>query len=129
MPRPEVEKIFGKPNRELIDSDDQNELIWEYSDKKLWLTFYQNEADRLGYLRSSNSGLTINDIKIIDKKIDDVINQLDTKSELWEIEDYDTFRTYFLESNWLTLNVEYERVTDIELGLPFKNEDEYDWPK
>ena len=84
MTRPEVERVFGKPNRELIDSDDENELIWEYSDEKLRLTFYQNEADRLGYIRCSNSSLTINDFEIIDKKIEDVKNQIDSNFESWE---------------------------------------------
>ncbi|MEQ8417385.1 MAG: hypothetical protein RIE86_26870 [Imperialibacter sp.] len=125
----DVENFFGKPSRELIDSDDENELIWEYADQKLRLTFYQNEGDRLGYMRSSNSNLTINGFKIIDNKIEDVKSQIDSNPESWEEEDYDSFNTYFLESAWLTLNVEYERVTDIELGVPFKNEDEYDWPQ
>lgn len=129
MTRPEVEKIFGKPNLEMVDSEDENELIWEYSNEKLRLTFYQNEADRLGYIRCSNSNLTFNDFKIIDKKVVDVKSQIDPNPESWENEDYDLFRTYFLERNWLTLYVEYGRVTDIELGVPFKNEDEYDWPK
>lgn len=129
MTRPEVERLFGKPNRELIDSDDENELIWEYSEEKLRLTFYKNESNRLGYIRSSNSKLAINDFEIIDKKIEDVKSQIDSNLRSWEKEDYDTFQTYFLESEWLTLNVEYERVTDIEIGVPFKNEDEYDWPK
>ena len=129
MTRPEVERIFGKPRQELIDSDDENELIWEYTDKKIRLTFYQNQAGRLGYIRSSNSSLTLNDLKIIDKKIEDVKGQIDSNPESWEKEDYESFCTYFHENNWLTLNVEYERVTDIELGVPFKNEDEYDWPK
>ena len=129
MTRPEVEKIFAKPNCELIDSENENELILEYSDKKLRLTFYQNEAVRLGYIRCSNSNLTIKDFKIIGKKIEDVKNQIDSNPQSWKKEDYDTFRTYFHESSWLTLNEEYERVTDIEIGVPFKNEDEYDWPK
>ena len=71
MTRPEVQGILGKPNLELIDSDDENEVVWEYTDEKLRLTFYQNEADRLGYIRCSNSNLTINNFKIIDKKIED----------------------------------------------------------
>ena len=93
------------------------------------MTFYQNEANRLGYIRSSNPNLTLNDFKIIDEKIENVISQIDSNLESWEKEDYDTFRTYFLESKWLILNVEYERVTDIEIGVPFKDESEYDWPK
>lgn len=129
MTRPEVERIYGKPDRALMDSEDENELIWEYTAKKLRLTFYQNEADRLGYIRSSNSKLTINKLTIIDSKIEDLRIAIDPNTENWEKEDYDTFQCYFHESHWLTLNVQYERVTDVELGVPFKNENEYDWPK
>jgi len=75
MTRPEIEKVLGKPSRELSDSDNENELIWEYSDKNLRLTFYQNEANRLGYIRSSNPNLTLNDFKIIDEKIENVISR------------------------------------------------------
>lgn len=75
MTRPEIEKVLGKPSRELSDSDNENELIWEYSDKKLRLTFYQNEANRLGYIRSSNPNLTLNDFNIIDEKIENVISR------------------------------------------------------
>nr|WP_319401670.1 hypothetical protein [uncultured Carboxylicivirga sp.] len=128
MTRPEIEKIIGKPNRIIIDSVDDNELIWEYTDQKIRLTFYQSEGDRLGYIRSSNMNLTINDSKVIDCKIIDVAKQFETKLESWEKEEYDFFTTYFLERDWLTLKVEYERVTNIELGVPFKNNDEYQWP-
>jgi hypothetical protein len=129
MTRSEVKEIIGKQSLEIIDSDENNELIWEYADLKLRLTFYQNEADRLGYFRSSNSNLKINGSRIIDSRIEKIKSQIDPNPESWEKEEYDSFNTYFLKSDWLTLYVEYERVTDIELGVPFKNEDEYDWPK
>ncbi|KAB2807699.1 hypothetical protein [Phaeocystidibacter luteus] len=128
MTRTKVESILGQPDKILIDPDDENELIWEYSDQKLRLTFYQNEADRLGYIRCSNSNLTIKGLQIIDKKIVDVQNQIDSDPDAWEIEEYHFFKVYFLEQYWLSLQVEYERVTVIEHGVPFKNDDEYDWP-
>lgn len=129
MNRSEVEKIIEKPDRSIMDPEDVNELIWEYNDLKLRLTFYQNEGGRLGYIRSSNSKLTIADHKIIDKNVDEIIKLIDPNSESWEKEEYDLFTTYFNDSNWLTLNATYERVSDLELGVPFKNDEEYDWPK
>jgi hypothetical protein len=128
LTRPEVEEIIGRPVREITNPEDDNELIWEYADQKLRLTFYQKEDNRLGYIRSSNSSLTIFDMDLIDCKIEEVKNRIDPRTESWEKEEYFSFTTYFHESNWLTLNVEYDRITDIELGVPFKNEDEYDWP-
>lgn len=124
----EVEGLFGKPNREFVDSDDDNDLIWEYTERNIRLTFYKNEALRLGYIRSSNPALTLNDSRIIDEKIEVLKLQIDSKPEAWELEDYDTFTSYFLESKWLILNVEYERVSDLELGVPINNKGDYDWP-
>jgi len=129
MTRLEVERIFGKPCREFMDPKDEDRLFWEYTEKKLTLTFYQSEADRLGYIRSSHSSLRWNDLKIIDQKIEDIKCQIDSNSESWEKDVYDSFCTFFHEKNWLTLFVEYERVVNIELGVPFCRDDEYDWPK
>lgn len=124
----EVENVFGMPNREFIDSDDDNDLIWEYAERKIRLTFYKNEALRLGYIRSSNPALTLNDTRIIDEKIEMLKLQIDSNPEAWELEYYDTFTNYFLESKWLILNVEYERVSHLELGVPINNRGNYDWP-
>jgi len=129
MTRSEVKKIYGRQNREIINPEDDNELIWEYTDQKLRLTFYQNESDRLGYIRSSNPSLTIFDKKLIDHEIEEIKNRIDPRTDSWEKEENFSFTTFFHENDWLTLNVEYERITDIELGVPFKTEDEYDWPK
>ena len=46
----------------------------------------------------------------------------------WEIEDYHSFTAHFNEKLWLTLHSEFEQVTQLELGVPFKNENEYNWP-
>ena len=125
----DVDAILGPPSREIQNPDDENELIWEYNDHKLRLTFYHDESNRLGYLRCSHPALTIVGHRIIGRSIDEVISLIDPRPESWEIEEYFTFITYFLVSQWLTLNVEYGRVTDIELGVPFSDKDEYDWPQ
>lgn len=122
----EVKAIIGAPDRLIVKPEVQNELTSEYDSLKLRLTFYEN--DKLGYIRSSNANLTIGGHKIIDQKIDEVRDKINLASNFWEKEEYDFFTTYFNESNWLTLNVEYGSVTGIELGVPFKNDEAYDWP-
>ena len=128
MKREEVEKILGKPDVEKQDSEDENESIWEYNDLKLRLTFYENEGFRLGYIRGSHSNVTLNKQKFIDKKIEKVLGELNDELESWEVDDQDLFTAYFNEDNWLSFNVEYQRITDFEMGVPLSNEDEYIWP-
>lgn len=128
MSRLDVELVLGKPDREFIDLYNENELISEYTDLKLRITFYLNEGERLGYIRCSHANLKLNGINIIDTKIQEIQEQINANEESWEIVSYDSFSTYFLESVWITLLTEYERVTVIELGAPFKSDDKYDWP-
>ncbi len=128
MMREEIVRLIGKPDVEKHDSDDENEFFWEYNDLKLRLTFYANEGFRLGYIRSSHRNLSLNNQKLIDKKIDKVLGELKEELESWELDEYDLFTVYFNEQNWLSLNVEYQRITDFEMGVPINNEDEYEWP-
>lgn len=130
MTRKEVIKILNEPDRILTNVDDDNELILEWNSQKLRLTFYQNEKDRFGYLRTINPELQFNGKKIIGAELEFVKQHI--FSDLifdWEIEDYDFFITYFNEQNWLTLHVEYGIVTDLEIGVPFENDEDYNWPK
>jgi hypothetical protein len=45
----------------------------------------------------------------------------------WQVEKYDFFDTYLNEKNWLVLNVEYEKIADIEIGVPLDANDVYVW--
>jgi hypothetical protein len=121
----EVEEILGKPNREFHNRDNQIELFWEYTDKKLTLTFYEHKGGRLGYIRSSNPNLSISNRKLIDAKIEDIQQFIEENSQAWEINEYFSFTSYFFEEQWICLNVKYDRIIDIELGVPFKDEIKY----
>lgn len=63
-------------------------------------TFYQNENDRFGYLRTINPELQYNGEKIIGTEFETVQNEI--FAELisdWEIDYYDYLTTYFNEQN------------------------------
>ncbi len=129
MKRTEVIEILNKPDRILTNQEDENELILEWNYLKLRMTFYQNENDRFGYLRTINPELKFNGKRIIGAQLEFVKKQI--FAELikdWEIDEYDFFTTYFNEQNWLTLHVEYGVVTEFEIGVPFKNEENFEWP-
>jgi hypothetical protein len=124
-----IVEILGMANREKIDDDNDNLLLWEYHDPKIRLTFNKDEDNRLGYIRTINPNLTFNGHKILYSKVDFVKNEiLGNIINDWEVEEYDFLTTYFNEEYWLTLHVEYGIVTSFEIGVPFKNDEEYDWP-
>ncbi len=129
MTRKEVIEILNAPDRILKNEGDENELILEWNLKKIRLTFYQNENDRFGYLRTINPELKFNEKKIIGAELEFVKQQV--FSEIitdWEIDEYDFLTTHFNEQNWLTLHVEYGIVTEFEIGVPFENDEDYKWP-
>jgi hypothetical protein len=127
---------LGKPDKIVFNSEEDQEEqndpdpVFQYNSLKSRFTFFNDSNGRLGYIRSTNPDLTFKGQKIIGQKIDivkrDVFSILDKK---WEIEEYFTFSAHFNEPNWLTISEEYDLVTQIELGVLFKeNSDEFDWP-
>jgi len=124
----EVIKILGEPNRVFEMEDDDNELTLEWNEKKLRLTFYKNENEKFGYLRTSNTKLTYNGQSIINSNSQFAKEEIFYEFQDWEKEEYDFLTVYFNENCWLSLNCEYGNVIDIEMGVTFKDDENYDWP-
>lgn len=130
MSQKEIFEVLGSHDRKRVDQDDDEQLLLEYFSLKLRLTVYLNEKFRLGYMRTSNPDLTFNGHKIIGSAIEFAKNEIFGKIiKDWEIEEYDFFITHSNDEFWLTLDVEYGTVTNVELGVTFKNEEEYNWPE
>ncbi|MCO6146614.1 hypothetical protein [Flavobacterium sp. NRK1] len=126
MKEKDVKAVYGEPDRQFKD-DDKN-IIYLYNDKKLRLTFYQDEDFRLGYIIISNPSSELFGSKIIGEaweKIEDLCNQNGIKD--FEKESFDTVDNYFNEDNWIIFNVEYDEVIKIELGAIINRDDEFDW--
>ncbi|MFZ4670744.1 MAG: hypothetical protein ACOYLT_01905 [Flavobacterium sp.] len=118
-----VQAIYGKPSKQFKD-DDGNE-IYLYFKEKLRLTFYEDEAFRLGYIITSNEEATLLDKKIIGKNVAVIKSELPFK--LWEQEGFDSTENHFNESNWLILQSEFGVVIRVEIGAIIKDNDEFDW--
>lgn len=126
MKQSDVEKIYGKPDKQFKD-DDQN-VIYVYNTLKMRLTFYEDEEFRLGYLIIANPESTLYDQKILGKKVTEVQQLLDKKGyKSWEKEDFDLAENYFNEDHWLILQTEFDQIVKVELGAVIKNQDEFDW--
>lgn len=129
MTETQVKEILGNPDRKFeINDMGDNEVVLEWREKMLRLTFYKNENDRFGYLRTMNPELTFNGSKIMNLQSDIVKEKVFSEFKEWDTNEFDFLTNYFNDDNWLCLNCEYGIVLDLEMGVPFKNDEEYDWP-
>jgi hypothetical protein len=129
MTRKEVIGILGEPDRIIVDPNDKNDVILEWTDKLLRLVFYLHHNDRFAYLRTKNPNLTYDGKGIINRNVEIVIKEVFGNLVTdWEVEDFTSFITHFDENLWINLDVEYGIVNGFELGVTYKNDEEYDWP-
>ena len=126
MKQKDVEVLYGKPNKQYIDEEDN--IVYMYNDHKMRLTFYDEEELRLGYITSTNENLELFDTKIIGKSWNEIHQLLqNNKLKDFETEIVDGTENYFFEDSWLFVNVDYDQVFKIEIGAVFTNQDEFDW--
>ena len=122
-----VEKELGKYDKKYTDED--GSIKYQYNKLKLTLTFYKEADFKLAYIQCSSDELILLGRKLIGKNIEKALSFLEeNKIDDFEFEDYDTFETYTNEDNWLVMNVEYDEVNEIEIGVIINDDDEYEWP-
>lgn len=120
----EVEKLWGKPNLQLID-DDEN-TIYIYHEKYCRLSFYKEEGKKLSLILSSNPLLTYKSKQIIHQS-EAMALEIFKDIKNWTKEDEDITTIYFDEENWIYLQMEFKKLSKVELGVIAKNIDEFDW--
>ncbi len=126
MKQKDVEAIYGKPDRNYKDEDDNQILV--YNKLKARLTFYQEEEFKLGYIVASSAALELFGNTIIGKKISEVKKDLETKTiTKFTQEEFDTFENYFNEEHWIIFQTEFEEVVKFEIGAIINSKDEFDW--
>lgn len=127
MKQKDVEALYGAPNKKFVDDEDN--VVFVYNDLKMKLTFYEEEDLKLGYINTSNENLKLFGTSIIGKpwkEVQDIL--VDKKITLFVNDSIEGTDNYFFESNWLYINVDYDKVYKIEMGAVFTaNEDEFDW--
>ncbi len=124
MKQTDVTAIYGKPNKQFKDEDDN--VIFVYDNQKLRLTFYKDEQFRLGYIIAASDELQLYDSKVIGRLTATVKSEL-TDFKNWEIEEFDMTENHFNEANWLILVSEFGQISKIELGAIINDKDEFDW--
>jgi hypothetical protein len=126
MKQNDVVAIYGKPDRNYKDEDDN--VIFAYNALKMRLTFYKDEEFKLGYIVASSPELDLLGTSVIGKKINEAKTDLTPKGLVkFTQEDFDTFENYFNEDNWVILQTEFNEVVKVELGAIINDKDEFDW--
>ena len=125
----DITDMLGEPDKITTEEDSETEVIYQYFDRRLSLTFYEEETGKLGYLRTSDPAVTYHGHPLVGRPIMDVLKAAFPALGDWDLEDYGSLEVYNFEDYWLVLNVEYGRITDIELGVLFNEDDTYNWPK
>lgn len=125
MKEKDVKAVYGEPDRQFKDDDKNN--IYLYNDKKLRLTFYQDEDFRLGYIIASHPDLEVSGNKVIGAKWESLSTSVKDKLPAFEKESFDTVDNYFNESNWIIFQVEFDEVIKVEIGATINSKDEFDW--
>ena len=126
MKQNDVIALYGKPNRNYKDEDDN--VILAYNTLKMRLTFYQEEDLKLGYIVASSPDLELFGNKFIGKPISEVKKELVAKNiTKFTQEDFDTYENYFNEDNWFILQTEFDEVVKFEIGAIINAKDEFDW--
>ena len=126
MKEKDVKDLYGNPSRQF--KDDDGNIIYLYNDKKLRLTFYQDEEFRLGYLIVSHPSAEIFGNKVIGeswKAIETAAKANGLKD--FETETFDTIDNQFNETYWVIFQTEFDTVIKIELGATINKDDEFDW--
>lgn len=123
MQQKDVVSIYGAPDKQF--EDEEQNIIFLYNNLKLRLTFYQDEAMKLGYMITSNPEVTLLDNKVIGLDVETIKKQLPFKS--WEEEDFDSTENHFNESNWLVLQSEFGKIIRVEIGAIINDNDEFEW--
>lgn len=126
MKKSDVTNIYGKPDKEYRDEDDNQILTFDAH--KLRLTFYAEEDFRLGYIIGADRKLELFGNTLIGRKPEEVQNELKEKGLLkWTKEAFDTYENWFNEEYWIVLQTEFGEIVKFELGAIINDKDEFDW--
>ncbi|MGV1013262.1 MAG: hypothetical protein ACOYBS_12530 [Flavobacterium sp.] len=123
MQQKDVVSLYGAPDKQF--EDEEQNIIFLYNNLQLRLTFYQDEAMKLGYMITSNPEVTLLDKKVIGFDVETIKKELPFKS--WEEEDFDSTENHFNESNWLVLQSEFGKIIRVEIGAIINDNDEFEW--
>lgn len=115
MTQKDVIALYGTPSRTYSDEDDNAVLL--YNDRKLRLTFYAEEEFRLGYMISALRKVSIGETSPIGLPASEAVSQLKANGfARWTSETFDTYENFVNEDQWIILQSEFGEIVKVELG-------------
>jgi len=97
----DIESMLGKPDKSFTNEEDADELIWQYNEIKLRLTFYLHHGGKLGYIRTTAPNVTFNGHQVIGRQVVELLTAVFDFIQDWEVEDYTFFHSYFSKETGL----------------------------
>lgn len=125
MTEEEIITLLGKPTNVKEDGDESNRKFLEYNDLELRLSIFKDHGNVLGYIYSSNKNISFNNVLIKDMLVSDFIYDKCGLNHEWKLNEYHSFSVFSLDEFWMSLNVEFDKIKSIELGVMIDEQDEY----
>ncbi len=124
----DVHRLLGNPDKSITDSDYEERYIVEYNKYYLRLIFYKDEGHKLGYIHTKHPNTVYKNHTIIGKTINEVQNTVFAElGIIWEKDTYDFWNCYYNDNFWITLNEEFGRIKEVEIGVNIDEEDNFVW--
>jgi hypothetical protein len=96
MSQSDVESILGLPDRIQMEAENDNNLITDYNEIKIRVTYYKDEDNKFSFIRCKNKNLTYNGFPIIDVNLNKLKNEIFNQNiDNWKIEEYGSFTSHF----------------------------------
>ena len=119
---------LGVPDQKRI-AQDGNALLY-YNDIQSVFHFEVSHGRRLGWLESDNPECTLYGKRIFrmsqDRLVAFICREFSVEPEM---EDYESFQSYFFDEIWLELQFRFGRLDTVLFGVLFKDDNRVKWPE
>jgi len=123
----EILLSLGEPDKAYFTDGECKRL--QYNKLLLELSLEPDNDNRLGWLEVHNPEVELFGSKLIGKSFAQVeVILKDKLSESQTIEDYGSFISVTYDDLWLELNFEFDRLTNINFGVLYGDNDTVLWP-
>jgi hypothetical protein len=124
----EVKTILGNPSHEF--TDEFGDLHLCYQGKGLAVKIEKENGNRAGWIMISDPSVSILDIQPIGEPIENIISHFQNHlSDTIESEDYGIWTSRTFENNWIEIQETLGFVTEINIGVPYDENDNAIWPE
>ena len=120
-------KLLGEADKVYFTDGECKRL--QYNELLIELSFEPDNENRLGWLEVHNPKVELFGFKLIGKSFAEVdVILKDKLNESPTIEDYGSFISVTYDDQWLELHFEFDRLTNINFGVLYADNDIVLWP-